>query len=115
MKWSGLKEVTSYRVEGLIDPGTLIIKSKIFIGDRRRISRSLPQNRCSFLLDRAIPPAKKRGCCKTAKLQGQNPFKSVRWKKHSFKSVFFVSVDTVFTDQKNTFVRLPKGAFYGLI
>jgi len=74
-----------------------------------------PQNSPSFPLDRATPPAKKGGCCKPAKLQGKNPRKSAQNGKQSFKSVFFIRVDTFFTSPKNTFVRLPKGAFYGLI
>jgi hypothetical protein len=59
-----------------------------------------PENRCSFPVDRATPPPENRSCCKPAKLQGQSPCKSVRWIKHSIISVFFVSVDTIFTDQK---------------
>lgn len=49
--------MTSCSPEGLIDPENYIIKSKIYVSYRRRISRYLPQNRCSFPFDRATPPA----------------------------------------------------------
>ena len=40
-------------MEGLIDPGNIITKSKIYIHDRWRISRYSTQNRYSILHDRA--------------------------------------------------------------
>jgi hypothetical protein len=49
-----------------------------------RIIRSGPQNRGSFPFDRATLPPQKRGCCKPAILQGQNPFKSTQYGKYSF-------------------------------
>jgi hypothetical protein len=67
-----------------------------------------PEKWCSVPLDRATYPAKKRGCWKTAELQDQNSRKSAQYGKHSFKSVFFLSVDTIFPSRKNNFVRLPK-------
>jgi hypothetical protein len=73
-----------------------------------------PENWGSFPFDRATPPPEKRGCCKPAKLQGLTPRKSVRWGKHSFISVIFVSVDTVFTDQKTPSSVCQKEHFTGL-
>jgi hypothetical protein len=43
------------RFESVFDPGKLGIRNKIYVDVRRRISQSLPQNRCSFTFDRATP------------------------------------------------------------
>jgi hypothetical protein len=74
-----------------------------------------PKNRGSFPFDRATLPTKKGAVVSPLNCRIKIPENQPNKENNRFNPYFLLTWTLFLLSQKNTFFRLPKGVFYGLI